>query len=471
MIDTDCTDELLAGLPPVVATTVHAAKAVLAAQKYPSWGELADAMEPAREAVGLPPHSYGNVVYPLASELTPDQRALAEIVAREGLALRANVPSGDALGRWLGVTPPGVLEKTIDGEPLWRALQRAGGDETKVLTLLDPMPFGLQIEACAAISGPGWAYRIPPAPRLAWRTKMARELGDEGKGWALETLGAWRPRPDGSLALAPGVTNLAFFALVRAKAAIDPAWDVLVPLDHEVPVAFVVECALALPFERLEPAVLAALTKVAGAWAIQHGTALLEHFDSGPIARLVLTITEKSLPRDRKAERAALETIGTRMPNVAAELAAARGKAPKPRVLTMLARTTPRTENELTPTQAEQLVAAGKLYDGKSLAVTQRLTIGEADEGALGETLEHVVIGDEKRKPVIDAWLYAGDSGTYFSAGTTKVVAQKIQDAIEVRGKPDAALCDALASVSGAEAEKNEAPTRKKKPAPAKKKR
>jgi len=62
--------------------------------------------------------------------------------------------------------------------------------------------------------------------------------------------------------------------------------------------------------------------------------------------------------------------------------------------------------------------------------------------------LEHVTL-TENGKPAFEAWLYAGDSGTFFTAGTTKVIAQRIQMGIHLEGKKkDPALADALGRVS-----------------------
>jgi hypothetical protein len=78
----------------------------------------------------------------------------------------------------------------------------------------------------------------------------------------------------------------------------------------------------------------------------------------------------------------------------------------------------------------------------------RRLSCDENDESALGAVLEHVTL-TENGKPAFEAWLYAGDSGTFFTAGTTKIVAQRIQAGIQLEGKKkDPALADALGRVS-----------------------
>lgn len=101
--------------------------------------------------------------------------------------------------------------------------------------------------------------------------------------------------------------------------------------------------------------------------------------------------------------------------------------------------------------QKAQLVAAGKLWDGKALPVERRLSPDENDEAALGAVLEHVVIGDATGKAVYDAWLYAGDSGAFFRAGTTTLIADRIQDAMQMKGKGNEALADALSGIGYSE--------------------
>jgi hypothetical protein len=85
---------------------------------------------------------------------------------------------------------------------------------------------------------------------------------------------------------------------------------------------------------------------------------------------------------------------------------------------------------ELSPIEREQLRAAGRLYDGEDLDAEARLTEDDQDEAGFRGfcTLWRVVDGDEVR---FDAWLYQVDSGTFFRAGTTEVVAEVVQFGLE----------------------------------------
>lgn len=85
---------------------------------------------------------------------------------------------------------------------------------------------------------------------------------------------------------------------------------------------------------------------------------------------------------------------------------------------------------ELSPMEREQLRTAGKFYDGDDRPPEDRLAGGvQEGDGSLFDTeLWKVVDGD---RHLYDAWLYMGDSGTFFRAGTTEDVAMVIQSALE----------------------------------------
>jgi len=87
----------------------------------------------------------------------------------------------------------------------------------------------------------------------------------------------------------------------------------------------------------------------------------------------------------------------------------------------------------------EQLAAALARYDGKTLPIEARLGDGDYDAtGSVRAGLERIEFqGDSE----VDAFLYMGDSGTFFAKGTTTIVAEVIQGGIECE---DAALGAAL---------------------------
>lgn len=431
--------------PPVVKLVDDALAAHAKGDREATKQRLIEALR----AVAFPT-TYPTVIYPLPSELTPEQRALAERLARTDVFLPWEwLPSGETARRWLGIDPPGPLEMIVEHEgarvPLWRALSLTQADP-RVPPSVATLPTPLRLDVVAALDLGAWGYRIVWDARAGW--SVASSLGMEARDWALARLGAAQPKTletvhaHGSLG-----EQLAFFALVRAGHAVDPAWDLYLPISTEVPVEISVECARALPLERLEAVAPALLEKTHGAHAIQLGLAILAEHDAPAIARFVWTKSERSFPHHRDQERKALAEIGERKPGVGEVVASFSKKGPKKRTLVVSARLTPKSERDLSKIQAAQLVEAGKRWDRQDLPVARRLSLDENDESALGAVLEHVTL-TENGKPAFDGWLYAGDSGTFFAAGTTKVVAQRIQMGIQVEGKKqDPALADALGRV------------------------
>jgi hypothetical protein len=434
-------------LPPSVTALLDAARRATAKKDAVA---AKQALKDALAAVAFPT-SYPHVRYPLVETLTPDQRAVAESIARmDVFAPWEWVPRGESARRWLGIDPPGPLETPVDHEgariPLWRALCLTQ-DGPAVPPIVATLPVPLRLEVLAAFEHEVWAYRIHPDPGSAWT--IASSIGSEGRDWALARLAATEPTTledfEGHAVLGE---QLAFFALVRAGHPIDPAWDLYLPIGTEVPVEITAECARVLPLDRLEAVAPALLGNTHGSHAIQLGLAILAEHDSPAIARFVWTTSERSFPHHRDAERKTLAAIGETKPGVGEVVASFAKGAPKKRTLVVSGRLAPRSESDLSKLQAAQLIEAGKKWDRKNLPVARRLSCDENDEAALGAVLEHVTL-TENGKPAFEAWLYAGDSGTFFTAGTTKIVAQRIQSGIQLEGKKkDPALADALGRVS-----------------------
>jgi hypothetical protein len=88
--------------------------------------------------------------------------------------------------------------------------------------------------------------------------------------------------------------------------------------------------------------------------------------------------------------------------------------------------------DQLTEIQQQQLVIAGRAYDGAELSAAARLAADEPDAETgsfLGFCdLARVVDGDQH---LYDAWTYCVDSGAFFRAGTTDMVAGIIQFGLE----------------------------------------
>lgn len=84
----------------------------------------------------------------------------------------------------------------------------------------------------------------------------------------------------------------------------------------------------------------------------------------------------------------------------------------------------------LSALEREQLRTAGLRYDGEDLDAGTRLADDDNEETSFRGfcTLWRVMDGDT---PTYDAWLYQVDSGTFFRAGTTEVVAEVVQFGLE----------------------------------------
>jgi len=101
--------------------------------------------------------------------------------------------------------------------------------------------------------------------------------------------------------------------------------------------------------------------------------------------------------------------------------------------------------DELDDVEKQQLVDAGRRWDGQELSADARLSDGDEESSFKGFlNRADVVDGDAV---VFDAWFYAVDSGTIFRARTTDAVAEIIQFGLECSDPATkAALDDAFAS-------------------------
>ncbi len=316
--------ELLGLLP------AEAAAAIALAEATDERDEKRAILCEVRELVGLAPFPRRLRVtrYPLASELTPAQRAFVELAVMGQWPHDAALPPGRALGRYIGVHSPSVLEKPISFRgrtlPVWRVLMEGAPRATVLAKLSTPE----KLELYAAYCGPVWAYGIPLDDRAVWRSRVARGLARDCEAWARAQLDEEAEARAASDALGQRVersAEVAFFALVRAGARIEPAWDHCIPLAPSVPRWAVLECAGALPLARLERAAVTRLSRFEhgrGA-TIRRGFTLLRAFDARVIADAVV-VWIGALPAGERAEaRSALARIARRQPSVSAAMGAA----------------------------------------------------------------------------------------------------------------------------------------------------
>lgn len=266
-------------------------------------GTFVPALQAAFELTAFPAEQ------PLAEELTPDQRRVAEALAmRSRLPLSgARVPYYVQFRRsWLGLDPPRTLDRTLtvlhEGRehawPLWRAWQVLGDDPIgkhgisalglSTVELLD-----------AYVDVVLWSvYATGKVDRSRIYAHLDT-LGAEGGDWAkqrLDAMAAW-PAPvvetrDGirwvkSGAEAFGVATFEpahkrdggvlalFVAIARAGRTIEPSWEKLVPF---VPNSLLVEVAAALPDDRREAVLLAAADAAVTTDALRTCFVLWPHF-------------------------------------------------------------------------------------------------------------------------------------------------------------------------------------------------
>jgi hypothetical protein len=429
----------------------------------------------------------------LASELTAPQRVMVEVYADIEDALIAEVEDTptlfdkripipirpETMRRWLGITPPTVLEEELEWKgqrwPLWRHACEGGfRNGASMRALVDSLPIERALPVIDALSH--WSgYGFEDVPNLYRSSRPIREMKGEGVAWARAEIEKIVAATSGPPRLFRGVPQpqfehdtalLALVAMARAGVPIEPEWDPFLVCSFEFDPPPFVEAAMAIPEARRHAAAAAAVrgwgqndTKVAKALA------LLKRFDSVEVARAVFEL----LPRTIRAKQTVQElaAMSKTKPGIARALAEHLGKLPRPVPLTVRERVHPVDAGKLSPSHAAQLAAAKK-GDPDNF-----------DEPELVDDLELRVLHDASGKHVYDTWLYATDTGVYYAAGTTKKIAHRIQGGIEALGKTSPSVLaglDAMSDRRGAPsnmAVRPDAPSKKapaKKGAPAKKK-
>jgi hypothetical protein len=412
------------------------------------------ALKEALQAAGF---ANGKALIPLATELDDTQRAVAEI-----LSLHDELP--DLVGfaipsqawkirRWLGAAPAGALEQivehTLDGEklrePLWRALrrhERPGKAAQEFFHSLD-LSLAERLDAYGDIVLGAYGVR---RRGLTWGEPV--DIGADCGSWAERAA-------DRLLEVRHGTTPVEikwaiYLALVRGDRPIAERWFPLFPAE-EGREALMAECARALPEDRRDEVLTAAVRGLSFSVAIVRvGLVLLEEFPSTALTQLVLARGDGAASAPAKNGRVTkkeltkrLQQIGGQHPVVADALERHLANLPPLVVLGVDSVLRPTSVDALSATQREQLVEAGRSHDGEQLSAAQRLAADDEDHSFAG-TLEIRVLVDATGRPAYDAWLYRGDSGAVFRAGTTEIVAEIIQANVEC---DDEALRDALRKV------------------------
>ncbi len=386
-------------------------------------------------AVGFPTGR----VYPLASELTPPHRALAERLADiDVYPYPYAMPSRPAIRkRWLGISPTGILEEIRGKEPLWRAIQllqaanpnvyegaKAVGDYLNSLPVLDRLRVFGELHA---ILEPAAVYDIDAQTLFRHGLRLVDDLDLGCSRWAVEE--ADRLSAQGRRA-PEEIRWVVFLALVRAKVPIEPRWDVLLPVLFGAK-DWAFECAAAIPTSRRGPALSAALRASHPNYALTAALDLLERFPSREILEAYFDIS-KSIGHAPRVDLPRLEKVAAKHPDVRVELDARMKRKVALLKLHVTDDFAPMGVSELSVLQKKQLVRVGTLYDGRKLDAEARIGDGEWETtGTFRGMLTITELADEAGKPRVTVFECLADSGTLFRAGTTKVVAQIIQCGLE----------------------------------------
>ncbi len=332
-----------------------------------------------------------------------------------------------------------ALETEIDFEgkkPFYRAVQLATDavGPSKVGALFARLPLPTRAAALLDIFHHGFAYDLDESlygdVDLLAGIRGA-ELATWAKGEADRMIALAEERRKTGRFRFPVETYCwpIFVALVRAGVAIEPRWDALLPVGTKgrgLRGATMKECLAAIPEERRMKALVASLAACpadGGAWPA------FETLSLYPAKEIIAWLHESKIVPNNVGLTKDLKALAKKNKRIADALAAGARGGPVAALLTSISIEKPRQLAALSNIQQKQLRAAGKAYDGKDLGAALRMATGQS-ETSLRSTLEIRALADASKKHVYDAFLYEGDSGVIFQAGTTKVVAQVVQGSV-----------------------------------------
>jgi hypothetical protein len=438
----------LGKLPAAIAEPMQ--RVLSLAQDEPT-EEFDLAVEEALTAAGFAPSEGKSRVraVPPASELSPEQRTLAELLSEIPQVWLTNWPlycTPWLRRRWLGLEPAGVLFRTIELEldgaterrSLIEALRRyfATDERARGLALLDELPLADRVEALVGLlllDDPD--FNVHDISELSLHTSA--QLADAQTCPGAAALTDWAIGLRGEGQLPERVAMLLFAALVADGVPIEPRHDALLCLSAGDHVDLGRRCLAAIPEPRREPALLAAVERIKfSSQQVRVGLAYLPHFPYPSLARLVLAKHDKAHdPKQVLAELQLLAEEHDALGPVLAAFHAGTPTLPQLRVGTVLE---PVTLAALDDVRRRQLEIANRLYGGgeaSAATILAREEDEDEDECISPAFLELRMIVDEHGTPVYDAWLYMVDSGTVFMHASTDVVAEVIQFGVETKDK------------------------------------
>jgi hypothetical protein len=404
---------------------------------------------------------------PLASDLTPEQRKLVEVLACTPgpyLMYYAMPTAAWVRRQWIGIDPPGPLFRvTIDGVPLFHAVRTAmtKGNDVAAALLRDVPDDEWTAALCDLRLSELDAWSSPAEGLLKGELPDLGERGASfGTAFADRLLALFaEDQPAAERSNMKGIpvelARAAFVSLVRAGTVVKPEWDVLLPLAPWIGAEERTRNIGAVPEPRRNAALARAFQRgMFDTDRVRLALEMLPEFPYPSVAEIV--VAHIDVTRDTENALALLREASAKNPAIAKvtkSLFAKLEARPKLRISKHIA---PVTRADLDALRTKQFETAQAGYGGKRLTVA-RIFAEEEDEA--GETImpsltEIVLLVDEKGAPAYDAWLYMGDSGSIFKAGTTKRIASIIQGGLECKPLPlRVALKDALAAAAKAKRE------------------
>jgi hypothetical protein len=191
-------------------------------------------------------------VMPLPTELTPGQRALAELLAYEEAA-QLYFSDGSSWHvfcipetaanrrRWLGYEPGGLLDELMEYEidgvvrsiPVWQAIQRAAFKDRWLKRFYDQFSIQRRLELMGALFPP--AYGLDLALANPEYFVDLSGLTDEGATWAPAYADALLAQMPGGWRMSLSVRVVLFQAMARGKVRFEARWGPLFPLLGQPP--------------------------------------------------------------------------------------------------------------------------------------------------------------------------------------------------------------------------------------------
>jgi hypothetical protein len=414
-----------------------------ALQKIPAASEddKSDLAGIALEAVAFPRAKEG---VPVASQLTDAQRTVATELAKMrdvwlgGWAMPQ--PSWARL-RWLGLSPPGVLDLPKNA-PLWKKLNdtRKGNDAIDPAKLDLPLLDRLEAYGDIACGGHKGLFAV----WSSFDELRGPEVGAWAKRQAERVSAALASHDNDKLVNLPRSFSLTIvLGLARGGVPFEESWSAIVR-PFEDPLKLRIEAFKGIS-EPLRSKIFAErLTQNVFSGAAVSGLELLTHFPSGILASAILAKSDRASWSKAKIVAAVAE-VAKKSDAVQVVLDKFKGRQPKPLTLSLTRTTSPK-----------------RLADLKGVRLAQvRAVLPEGEDPAKSGLMIRE-LADAKTKPAYDAVSFNADDGLVFAAGTTDVVAELVQHEVQCDNER---LHDALREVlcfGGAK------PAKKK---PAKKKR